>query len=68
MSNLLSDIEKHDTNVFAFCELVGNVLENARKSVKKSVNISMVYTYFEIGKLIVENNEEKREQNTESIY
>lgn len=62
MSNLLSDIEKHDTNVFAFCELVGNVLENARKSVKKSVNISMVYTYFEIGKLIVEEEQRGKER------
>ena len=37
-----------------FVEKVGNLLEQAHKSVRTAVNLSMVYTYYEIGKMIVE--------------
>ena len=38
-----------------------NLLENARKNVLKTVNQTMVTTYFEIGRMIVE--EEQKGQN-----
>lgn len=41
-----------------FFERVGNLLEKARKNTKTAINISMVYTYYEIGRMIV-----KEEQN-----
>lgn len=40
-----------------FYERVGSLLEEARKTVKTAVNLSMVYTYFEIGKMIVEEEQ-----------
>jgi len=47
-----------------FLEKVGSILEQARKNIKTAVNLSMVYTYYEIGKMIVEeeqNGEERAE-------
>ncbi len=44
-----------------FFEDVSHILESARKSVKTAVNLSMVYAYFEIGRMIVEE-----EQNGEN--
>lgn len=47
-----------------FLSKVCNLLEEARKNVKTAVNLSMVYTYYEIGKLIVEeeqNGEDRAE-------
>lgn len=41
-----------------FFERVGDLLEKARKNTKTAINISMVYTYYEIGRMIV-----KEEQN-----
>ncbi len=38
------------------------LLENARKYVKKTVNTTMVFTYFEIGKLIVEDEQKGKEK------
>lgn len=40
-----------------FYERVGNLLEEARKSTKTAVNISMVYTYYEIGRMILEEEQ-----------
>lgn len=37
-----------------FLKNVSEVLENARKNVKTAVNLSMVYAYYEIGRMIVE--------------
>ena len=59
-----------------FLEKVGSILEQARKNIKTAVNLSMVYTYYEIGKMIVEeeqNGEERAEYgkyvlNTLSAY
>ena len=36
-----------------FLDKVSMVVEEARKNVKTAVNIMMVYTYFEIGRMIV---------------
>lgn len=44
-----------------FLKSVSDLLEKTRKNVKTTVNLSMVYTYFEIGKMIVEE-----EQNGEN--
>lgn len=45
-----------------FLKNIADVLENARRSAKTAVNLSMVYAYFEIGRMIVEEeqNGEKR--------
>ena len=37
-----------------FFENVSEVLAKARKNAKTAVNLSMVYAYYEIGKMIVE--------------
>ena len=42
-----------------FLQGVSEVLAKARKNAKTAVNLSMVYAYFEIGRMIVE--EEQRE-------
>ena len=45
-----------------FLESVSSVLSQARKNAKTAVNIAMVYAYFEIGRMIVEEEQrgEKR--------
>lgn len=48
-------------NASHFFESVAQLLEEARKNVKTAVNLSMVYAYFEIGHMIVEE-----EQNGEN--
>ena len=40
-----------------FLDKVSVVVEEARKNVKTAVNIMMVYTYFEIGRMIVEEEQ-----------
>ena len=37
-----------------FLQNVYDILTNARKSAKTAVNLSMVYAYYEIGRMIVE--------------
>ncbi|MGN0294387.1 MAG: DUF1016 N-terminal domain-containing protein [Lachnospiraceae bacterium] len=44
-----------------FLNHVSSVLENARKNAKTAVNLSMVYAYYEIGRMIVE--EEQKGEN-----
>ena len=44
-----------------FLKNVSEVLEKARKNAKTAVNLSMVYAYYEIGRMIVE--EEQNGQN-----
>ncbi len=44
-----------------FFEDVSHILEAARKNAKTAVNLSMVYAYFEIGRMIIE-----KEQNDEN--
>ena len=41
-----------------FLEQISNVLIQARKNAKTAVNLSMVYAYYEIGKLIVEREQQ----------
>ena len=40
-----------------FLQGVSNVLAHARKNAKTTVNLSMVYAYFEIGRMIVEEEQ-----------
>lgn len=40
-----------------FLENIADILDKARKNAKTAVNISMVYAYFEIGKMIVEEEQ-----------
>lgn len=44
-----------------FLKSIANVLENARRNAKAAVNFTMVYAYFEIGRMIIEE-----EQNGEN--
>lgn len=55
----INDITAIDRN---FLESVSNVLLQARKNAKTAVNLSMVYAYYEIGRMIVEEEQrgEKR--------
>lgn len=45
-------------NMESLCVSIGSLIEKARTAVKKSVDISMVYTYFEIGRLIFEEEQQ----------
>jgi len=36
---------------------IKELLENSRKKILQSVNTTMVYTYFEIGRIIVEDEQ-----------
>ena len=40
-----------------FLEKVGNILSQAKHNIKTAVNLSMVYTYYEIGRMIVEEEQ-----------
>ena len=40
-----------------FLKNVSEVLEKARKNAKTAVNLSMVYAYYEIGRMIVEEEQ-----------
>lgn len=48
-----------------FLHQVCNLLENARKNVKTAVNLSMVYTYYDIGRMIIE---EEQKGNNRADY
>lgn len=47
-----------------FFDRVLGVLKNARKQAKRALNISMVYSYYEVGRMIVEE-EQNGEQRAE---
>ncbi len=46
------------TNSEALYARVANLIEQARKQVATTVNLAMVYTYFEIGRMIVEDEQQ----------
>lgn len=46
----------------SFFENVSNVLDKARKNAKTAVNLSMVYAYYEIGKIIVEEEQNGKQR------
>ncbi len=41
---------------------VSNLLENSKKNLVYTINTAMVYTYFEIGKMIVEEEQQGKER------
>lgn len=45
-----------------FFEKVGQILEQARANAKTAVNLSMVYAYYEIGKNIIEEEQNGKER------
>ena len=48
--------EIHKTVQSDFLKNVSEILLQARKNAKTAVNLSMVYAYYEIGRMIVEEN------------
>ena len=40
-----------------FLKSIADILENARKNAKTAVNLTMVYAYFEIGRIIIEEEQ-----------
>lgn len=51
-----------------FLQSVADVLENARKNAKAAVDLSMVYAYFETGRLIVEEEQKGLKRATYGKY
>ena len=41
-----------------FLQSISQILDKARKHAKTAVNLSMVYAYYEIGKMIVEEEQQ----------
>ena len=56
----MSKIEQY--NKSAFYKKVVDLLKEARKSVVQTINKTMVYTYFEIGRMIVEEEQNGKER------
>lgn len=56
----MSKIEKRTNK--DFYDKVIALLSNARKSVVQTINTTMVYTYFEIGKIIIEEEQKGKER------
>jgi predicted nuclease of restriction endonuclease-like (RecB) superfamily len=56
----MSNIEQY--NQSDFYNKVANLLKEARKSVVQTVNKTMVYTYYEIGRMIVEEEQNGNER------
>lgn len=51
-----------------FNEQILELLNQAKKNVKTAVNISMVYTYYEIGRRIVEEEQNGKERADYGMY
>ena len=49
-----------------FLQCVSDVLAQARKNAKTAVNLSMVYAYFEIGRMIVEEEQHGANRGNEN--
>ncbi len=54
MSNILTDNQ--------LFERVASLIESSRKKAAAAVNLTMVYTYFEIGRLIIEEEQQGKER------
>jgi len=48
--------------VSGFLRRIGKILEKARQNVKTAVNLNMVYTYYEIGRQIVEEEQNGKDR------
>lgn len=62
----MNEINKREESLF---ERISTLIEEARKRVKTSIDITMVYTYYEIGHYIVENEQqgEQRAQYGQAV-
>lgn len=60
----MSDIAKRETNLMPdnFYQSVAGILEEARKRATTAVNLSMVHAYFEVGHMIVEEEQHGRDR------
>jgi hypothetical protein len=56
----MKEIEQNNQN--DFYNKISNLLNEARKSVVQAINKTMVYTYFEIGRMIVEEEQNGKER------
>jgi predicted GNAT family N-acyltransferase len=56
----MKDLEKN--NQIDFYKKVSNLLKEARESVVRTVNNTMVYTYLEIGRMIIEEEQNGNER------
>ncbi len=56
----MTKIEKTDNNIFY--DKIAELLKNARNKVIQTVNSTMVFTYYEIGRLIVEEEQKGRQR------
>jgi hypothetical protein len=54
-------VSNNSQNKFLFSQVV-TLLQNSRQQVLRSVNSTMVYTYFEIGRMIVEEEQSGKER------
>ncbi|MCD7805386.1 MAG: DUF1016 N-terminal domain-containing protein, partial [Oscillospiraceae bacterium] len=52
----MNDLDARHTNE-EFLKNISDVLASARKNAKTAVNLSMVYAYYEIGRRIVEEEQ-----------
>lgn len=56
-NQFVNEIAKADSSN-EFYEKTANILENAKKSAKTAVNLCMVYAYFEVGRTILEEEQQ----------
>ncbi len=56
----MTKIEKTDNNIFY--DKIAELLKNAKNKVIQTVNSTMVFTYYEIGRLIVEEEQKGRQR------
>ncbi|MDO5416114.1 MAG: DUF1016 N-terminal domain-containing protein, partial [Lachnospiraceae bacterium] len=57
-----------ENNNEKFFRNVSELLEQARKNVKTAINLSMVYTYFEIGRMIFEEEQNGEQRASYGKY
>ena len=57
-----------ENNNEKFFQNISELLETARKKVKTAVNLSMVYTYFEIGRMIFEEEQNGEQRASYGKY
>lgn len=57
-----------DNKKSAFLQNVSDLLKQARKSAKTAVNLSMVYAYYEIGKKIIQEEQNGQERANYGMY
>lgn len=59
---MITDEERHRKNEDFLFRHVSELIEQARRHIKKAVDTTMVYTYYGIGKYIVENEQQGKDR------